>query len=321
MSDILSLKNVSFSYGNNNVLTDFSLSVEEGSFTTLLGASGSGKTTILKIMAGFLSPTKGSVILNGKDVTKIPVEKRNIGFVFQDYALFPHLTVKENLLFGFSHSERKNQKENLEETVKSLNIENLLSRYPHELSGGQQQRVALGRSLMLKPKIILMDEPLSSLDAKLRLHVREELLEIQKQIGITTVYVTHDQEEAFSLSSKIAVLHQGNLVQYDTPRNVYYYPNSKTSAELSGMTNYIKSGKDVVMVRPEWIEFSDKFTKNEKNQIQGRMISSSFLGSVTRCRIETAECEGGILTVDSHCSNIPKTDSKVYLVYKTPDFC
>lgn len=299
--DILVLENISFSYGENEILSDFSLSVSSGSFTTLLGPSGCGKTTLLRIIAGFLKPQKGKIIVNGIDITQVPVEERRIGFVFQDYALFPHMTVRENLLFGFKGKEKKDHMTDLTETAASLDISNLLDRYPHELSGGQQQRVALGRTLMLKPRIILMDEPLSSLDAGLRLKVREELLEIQKKIGITTIYVTHDQEEALSLSDRIAVINKGKLLQYDSPENIYFNPSDRDAAAFTGIVNILSLNGKEVMVRPEWMKFCDpsKTTDNNESVIEGEIISSVFLGAINRYKVSCLHAEGGVITVDS----------------------
>ena len=198
---ILELQNISFSYKQTPVISNFNLNVEQGEFCTLLGSSGCGKTTILRLISGFLEPQTGTIKINGQIQNGILPNKRKIGMVFQDYALFPHLTVEENLLYGLKL--QKDFKKNLHlnnqlvlQTAQSLGIENLLNRFPSELSGGQQQRVALGRSLVLQPQILLMDEPLSSLDTKLRIKVRDELKEIQQNLKITTIYVTHDQEEA-----------------------------------------------------------------------------------------------------------------------------
>lgn len=299
-NEILKIENITFAYKENEVLSDFSLAIEKGSFTTLLGPSGCGKTTLLRLMAGFLKPASGKIYINGKDVTKTSVEERKIGFVFQDYALFPHMTVRENLLFGV---KGKNP-ESLEEICSSLDIGNLLERYPHELSGGQQQRVALGRTLMLKPEIILMDEPLSSLDAGLRIKVREELLEIQKKIGITTVYVTHDREEALSLSTKVAVINEGKLLQYDSPREVYFHPSDAVTASFTGLANFVEVDGSVQMIRPEWISFDDR---GDRPLCSGTVISSSFLGNIIRYKVSCEKAQGGMLTADiSACSPLIK---------------
>ncbi|MBP3608260.1 MAG: ABC transporter ATP-binding protein, partial [Treponema sp.] len=184
----LSFENITFSFGKNIIVSDFSLDVKKGSFTTLLGPSGCGKTTLLRLVSGFLEPSEGSIKIDGINQNKLPPEAREIGMVFQDYALFPHMTVEKNLFYGLGiKNNKKEDKEKnialIHKTARVLGIYNLLDRFPHELSGGQQQRVALGRAIVLEPKILLMDEPLSSLDAKLRTQVREELQEIQKNLG------------------------------------------------------------------------------------------------------------------------------------------
>lgn len=313
----LTFKNVSFSFGNTRTIDDFFLEVKSGSFTTLLGPSGCGKTTLLKIVSGFLTPDSGSILIDGADCTFVPPEKRQIGMVFQDYALFPHMTVQKNLLYGLEIKNKNSKEENfakIHKTARILGIANLLERFPHELSGGQQQRVALGRALVLEPKILLMDEPLSSLDAKLRTQVREELKDVQSQIGITTLYVTHDQEEALSLSDTIAVLKAGKLQQVGTPRQIYFEPANDFVADAVGRANFIKltdlnefeidnpSLKEAktLTVRPEWflkINAGEKETKNCLT-VSGTVVSTAFLGQTTRYRIRLDNGTSQILTAD-----------------------
>lgn len=313
----LTFKNVSFSFGNTRTIDDFFLEVKSGSFTTLLGPSGCGKTTLLKIVSGFLTPDSGSILIDGADCTFVPPEKRQIGMVFQDYALFPHMTVQKNLLYGLEIKNKNSKEENfakIHKTARILGIANLLERFPHELSGGQQQRVALGRALVLEPKILLMDEPLSSLDAKLRTQVREELKDVQSQIGITTLYVTHDQEEALSLSDTIAVLKAGKLQQVGTPRQIYFEPANDFVADAVGRANFIKltdlnefeidnpSLKEAktLTVRPEWffkINAGEKETKNCLT-VSGTVVSTAFLGQTTRYRIRLNNETSQILTAD-----------------------
>ena len=304
----LSINNVSFKYKNIPVIKNFSLDVEEGSFTTLLGSSGCGKTTLLRLISGFLEPDEGTISINGKVMNGVLPNKRKVGMVFQDYALFPHLTVEQNLGYGLKLSkEPKYSKEQIKklvlESAESLGIQELLDRYPAELSGGQQQRVALGRALVLKPNLLLMDEPLSSLDTKLRIKVREELKEIQKNLGITTIYVTHDQEEALSLSNKIAVINQGTLVQYGTPMEVYFKPADKFVAELVGQSNFVtirnKNIEETFLVRPEWINL----TKNSIiiNKYKGIITAKEFFGSNTRFKVQiekTDNVPAQIITVN-----------------------
>ena len=237
--------------------------------------------------------------------------------VFQDYALFPHMTVQKNLLYGLEIKNKNSKEENfakIHKTARILGIANLLERFPHELSGGQQQRVALGRALVLEPKILLMDEPLSSLDAKLRTQVREELKDVQSQIGITTLYVTHDQEEALSLSDTIAVLKAGKLQQVGTPRQIYFEPANDFVADAVGRANFIKltdlnefeidnpSLKEAktLTVRPEWflkINAGEKETKNCLT-VSGTVVSTAFLGQTTRYRIRLNNETSQILTAD-----------------------
>lgn len=294
---LLSLRNISFSYGDKQILKNFSLEAEEGSFTTLLGASGSGKTTLLRLISGFLDMQEGEVYINGKLMNGVLPNKRRIGMVFQDYALFPHMTVKQNLYYGLkllkqSKEEKKLNEQTVNETAENLGLTSLMERYPWELSGGQQQRVALGRVLVLKPELLLMDEPLSSLDKNLRLKLREELKEIQKKLKITTIYVTHDQEEAFSLSDKIAVMNEGSLLQYGSPYDIYFNPQNRFTAEFSGSVNYI--GEKVV--RPEWIYVITETDGDVSSaDLRGRVIKKDFSGSFTRLEILS---EGKVIKAD-----------------------
>ena len=292
----LSIENLCFAYGKTRVIENFSLQVEEGSFTTLLGASGCGKTTLLRLISGFLEPDSGTIKIDGKIINGILPNKRKIGFVFQDYALFPHLTVEQNLFYGLNLKKRtketKSENKNLvAQTAENLGLLNLLNRFPSELSGGQQQRVALGRVLVLQPSLLLMDEPLSSLDTNLRLNVREELKEFLKKLKITTVYVTHDQEEALSLSDKIAVMKDGKLLQYGTPQQVYFEPKDSFTAEFVGQANFV-NGK---MFRPEWLKISKNSVVSA--DFTGTVIGSEFLGAFTRYKIQL-ENQNQIITAD-----------------------
>ncbi|MDR3138763.1 MAG: ABC transporter ATP-binding protein, partial [Treponema sp.] len=250
------LSSVVKNYGAFTAVDDFSLKVPRGSFTTLLGPSGCGKTTLLRIVAGFFEPDQGRVVLGGIDQRGIPPEKRSTGIVFQDYALFPHMTVEENLAYGLNlrKTPENLKKKEVAETAEMLGIGDLLRRYPGELSGGQQQRLALGRVIILKPRILLMDEPLSNLDAKLRLRVRDELKDIRRRLGITTLYVTHDQEEALSLSDQIAVMNRGRLEQLGAPEEIYNRPATAFAADFSGNANFIEWEGKKYLLRPEWLE-------------------------------------------------------------------
>ena len=298
----LQLKDISFSYKKNKTdektIQSFSLDVEKGSFTTLLGPSGCGKSTILRLISGFLEPHNGIIELNGINQKGIAPEKRKIGMVFQDYALFPHMTVRQNIQFGLRIKKSENIEEKILEVAKNLDLQNLLDRYPSELSGGQQQRVALARALVLNPQILLMDEPLSSLDTKLREKVREELRAIQQKLKITTVYVTHDQEEALSLSDKIAVLNEGKLMQYGTPRDLYFKPKNNFTADFVGRANFIEINGESYIIRPEWFELN----KSEKSgDITGNVQTVSFLGDKTRFVIKTDKVydKDAVLTISA----------------------
>lgn len=309
----LEIENVCFSYNQNKTINNISLSVEEGSFTTLLGPSGCGKTTLLKLLSGFLTPQEGNIFINNINQNELETSQREIGIVFQDYALFPHFTVKENLLYGLKIKNKKekvpskefykNAEGLIQQSARLLGLVGLLDRFPHELSGGQQQRVALGRALILKPKILLMDEPLSSLDAKLRNQVRDELKEIQKDFGITTIYVTHDQEEALYLSDKIAVMNHGQIQQIGSPEEIYFKPKNKFVADFVGKANFIEEENACFIVRPEWINLEKTESKNSENKI----ISKTFLGSTIRYKIGTNKTKNGILIVDKSSN-----DSEVF---------
>ena len=300
MTPKLELKDISFSFGNTLAIDKLSLTVEEGSFTTLLGPSGCGKTTLLRLISGFLEPKSGEILIDGVNQAGIEVNERKVGMVFQDYALFPHLSVAQNIAYGLKINKTPSRdiKEQVLEIASSLGIESLLSRFPNELSGGQQQRVALARSLVLKPKILLMDEPLSSLDTKLRTKVREELKEIQQRLKITTVYVTHDQEEALSLSTKIAVLNEGKLLQEGSPREIYFEPKNEFVADFVGKANMLKKGEKKLMIRPEWFETAPAPLAYEQGLVpagaillSGTILAEQFLGSKSRFVIQTSNTE------------------------------
>lgn len=306
----LCIENLTYSYKSKEkpAVLNFSLQVEKGSFTTLLGPSGCGKTTLLRCISGFLNPTEGSIYINGVNQNDVEPNKRKIGMVFQDYALFPHLSVEANIMYGLKvnntyvdsngkiikYSKRQLQ-EKVHDVTEILDLQDYLSRYPHELSGGQQQRVALARAIVLNPEVLLMDEPLSSLDTKLREKVRDELKEIQHKLGITTIYVTHDQEEALSLSDTIAIINNGTLQQIGSPRDVYYKPANAFVADFVGRANFLQLQGQSYMVRPEWLTEVTIDNDSKTDKIQGTVISSAFLGDKTRFRIQTEE---GIIIAD-----------------------
>ena len=291
----LSLEHISFSFGKTAAVHDVSLEVAAGSFTTLLGPSGCGKTTLLRLISGFLAPDAGTIKINGVDQSGIAPDRRKVGMVFQDYALFPHLTVEKNLLYGLRIQKKPDDEARalMHQTARLLGIAHLLERYPHELSGGQQQRVALGRALVLKPLVLLMDEPLSSLDAKLRALVRDELQDIQRDLGVTTMYVTHDQEEALSLSDCIAVINHGSLQQVGSPQEVYFSPRNAFVADFVGRANFIERGGTTQMIRPEWLAFV-----SAGGDLTGTVLSASFFGGSIRYRIQCDGVAGGVVIMD-----------------------
>ena len=244
---MIEFKNIQIKYGDFTAIDNLNLTVGDGEFFTFLGPSGCGKTTTLRALVGFLTPSAGQILVDGKDFVNVPVEKRGIGMVFQSYALFPTMTVYENLAFGLkvkkmsaSDIDRK-----VREVAKTIAIkDDQLVRNVSELSGGQQQRVALARDIVLEPKILCLDEPLSNLDAKLRISLRSELKRLQKNLGITTLYVTHDQEEALMLSDKIAVFNNGFVEQVGTPQEIYNHSKTEFVCDFIGDIN--KLGKSVV---------------------------------------------------------------------------
>lgn len=244
---MIEFKNVEIKYGNFTAFENLNLQIEDGEFFTFLGPSGCGKTTALRALVGFLNPTAGQIMLDGKDLVSVPVEKRGIGMVFQSYALFPTMTVYENLAFGLKVKKMSPSEidKKVREVAKTIAIKDeQLVRNVSELSGGQQQRVALARAIVLEPKILCLDEPLSNLDAKLRVSLRSELKRLQKNLGITTLYVTHDQEEALMLSDKIAVFNNGCVEQVGTPQEIYDYSNTEFVCDFIGDIN--KLGTKVV---------------------------------------------------------------------------
>jgi len=233
--------NIKKSYGAVVALQDISLDIPSGSFFTLLGPSGCGKTTLLRTIAGFHQQDQGSLLVDGEPLDHIPVHKRNIGMVFQDYAIFPHLTVGKNVAFGLKqHRVPKHEaRDRISTILRLVQLENLENRMPHELSGGQQQRVGLARALVTNPKVLLMDEPLSNLDAQLRIDLRRELRSLQQSLGITTIYVTHDQEEALEMSDYVCVMHNGIIQQSDAPWGIYHQPANQFVASFVGSNNFL----------------------------------------------------------------------------------
>src|SRR6266851_48069 len=229
-------------FGPISVVQNFALAVERGEFVSFLGPSGCGKTTTLRMVAGFEQPSAGTIRINGKEVTGLRPNQRNVGMVFQSYALFPNMTVAENVGFGLKVAKRPASEISgrVEEMLRLIKLPTLAERYPYQLSGGQQQRVALARALAIKPQVLLLDEPLSALDAKIRVSLRQEIRTVQRTLGITTIYVTHDQEEALSMSDRIVVMNEGRVEQIGTPFEVYNYPRTRFVASFVGTLNILR---------------------------------------------------------------------------------
>ncbi|NDV99947.1 ABC transporter ATP-binding protein [Salipiger sp. PrR002] len=253
MSDaFVQLSDLTLSYGKSVAVPNLDLSIREGELIALLGPSGCGKTTTMRAIAGLLSPTGGSITIDGRDVTRVPANKRGIGLVFQSYALFPHLTAYENVAFGLRLQKLPEAeiKQRTEEGLATVGLTGFEKRKPAEMSGGQQQRVALARSLVMRPKVLLLDEPLSNLDARLRLEMRTELQRVQKETGITMVFVTHDQAEALALADRIVLMKDGKIEQLGTPSDLYARPQTAFAAEFMGFENIFKvEGEEIVTTK------------------------------------------------------------------------
>jgi hypothetical protein len=301
----LQLKNLYKKYQNNTVVNNFNIDVEKGELISILGPSGCGKTTTLRMIAGFIAPTSGEIFLSEEKITDYPPEIRPVSTVFQNYALFPHLTAYENIEYGLRYPlkvgkklDKKEKKERTQKMINLVNLKGLENRRIDQLSGGQQQRVALARSLVLEPKVLLLDEPLSNIDTKLRETVRNEIRKIQKELGITMIFVTHDQEEAMSISDRIIVMNEGNIEQIGTPREIYTFPETVFVAEFIGKANIMEINKKSFIVRPENVNISYNEKDNEKINNsrekdvisgEGKIIGKEYQGSLTSYEIEVTD--------------------------------
>jgi molybdate/tungstate transport system ATP-binding protein len=312
---MITIDNVSHEWGEFS-LKKITLSVNKGEYFVILGPTGAGKTLILETIAGFYMPREGHILLDGKDVTDLPPEKRNIGLVYQDYSLFPHMTVEENIAFGLKMRRipKKEVETKVQSTMDSVDITHLKTRFPSTLSGGEQQRVAVARALVIDPDILLLDEPLSALDPRTRESLREELKRIHKVRGMTTIHVTHDQTEALALADQIAVILKGEVIQVDTSFKVFNEPVNERIAIFVGMENVIKgkivSNEDGValvetgkfqihalsnlikgevngFIRPENIILSEvRLKSSARNSIRGKITSITQLGATFRIRMD-----------------------------------
>ena len=344
---ILELRNISKQFGNTEVLNDIGISVQKGEFITLLGPSGCGKTTTLRIIAGLEAPDSGEVILRGRDVTQLPPDKRDVNTVFQSYALFPHMTVAENI--GYSLKIRGVSREKIRtavgEALKLVQLQGLEKRRPSELSGGQKQRVAIARALINRPSVLLLDEPLGALDLQLRRRMQTELKALQKQLNLTFIYITHDQEEALNMSDRIAVMRDGSFQQVGTPAEVYDRPKTSYVAEFVGEANLLKGrvrevkedhlvldcaggcarclsldrpwkpGDPVTLaLRSESVEFTEG---SGACGIPATVREKSFAGGMLRIRLELRD--GSSLTASRHGINLPLQLGQKIQVYWSPE--
>ncbi|GAA1374515.1 ABC transporter ATP-binding protein [Peribacillus frigoritolerans] len=258
-------------FGANVVLNGIDLEVKQGELLTLLGPSGCGKSTTLNLIAGFLDPDRGEVHIKGNNVTKVPPYKRDLGMVFQTYSLFPHMTVYENLSFGLKLRKvgKAEQKKKISKALELVKMSGLENRYPRELSGGQRQRVAISRALVVEPELLLLDEPLSNLDAKLRHELRAEIKRLQKEIGVTTIFVTHDQEEALSMSDRVVVMNAGKIEQISTPTEIYNHPKTEFVFQFIGKSNCFEGNVSAVDKRKIAVKIGSDITHVDTNNVMG----------------------------------------------------
>jgi putative spermidine/putrescine transport system ATP-binding protein len=344
----LKIENLSKNYGALAVVDDVSMDVARGEFLTLLGPSGSGKTTLLMMLAGFIRPSSGSIQINDRQLVGLPPEKRNFGLVLQGYALFPHMTVAENV--GFSLKIRGRSKAEVEQAVRrsldTVQLSHLWDRFPKQLSGGQQQRVAIARAIIFQPDLLLLDEPLSALDKKLRMEVQSELRDLNRRLEMTFICVTHDQEEALSLSDTVAILKSGRIEQVDTPRGLYTKPQSRFIAEFLGRSNFLKGevigsnrdgvsyrlgntilhqegsglpehGSITISIRPEEFKLSTSEDNLPQNRLRAVVKGLSYAGA--DCYIELALPDGGRVTVRTEATRNLASEQEAWIGWSPND--
>jgi putative spermidine/putrescine transport system ATP-binding protein len=335
----LEIDNVNKTFGKAVAVKDFNLQVEKGEFVSFLGPSGCGKTTTLRMVAGFETPTQGRILVEKKDITNKPPNQRNVGMVFQSYALFPNMTVAGNIGFGLKVAKKPAAeiKKRAEEMLELIHMPKYGERYPYQLSGGQQQRVALARALALSPEVLLLDEPLSALDAKIRVSLRSEIRAIQRELGITAIYVTHDQEEALSISDRIVVMHEGRIEQVGSPFEIYNFPKTAFVASFVGTLNTtdaevvdpakkilaidgfqletaenlegkVKGDKVKIAVRPERFNFIEQ--ERKANILDCQIENITFLGSVVRIQVLVSSNRFYMDTFNNPFLELPKIGSK-----------
>ncbi|AZO11622.1 MULTISPECIES: ABC transporter ATP-binding protein [unclassified Mesorhizobium] len=344
----LSIQHVRKSFGATTVVEDFNLDVAPGEFVSFLGPSGCGKTTVLRMVAGFEEPSAGKIVVAGKDITRLKPNQRNVGMVFQAYALFPNLTVAQNIGFGLKVAGMSKAAidARVAEMLDIIKLPQMADRYPYQLSGGQQQRIALARAIAPKPKLLLLDEPLSALDAKVRISLREEIRSIQKKLGITTIFVTHDQEEALSISDRIAVMYGGKAEQVGTPFEIYNRPATKFVANFVGTLNVLEgrvtdaaSGKVQVnaqevslkgklngskagdtlslALRPEAISLGRQ--PGHDTSLSGEIAEVHFLGSVIRVRVGIGGNTVSLDTFNNSSTPPPVVGAKADISFSSGD--
>jgi putative spermidine/putrescine transport system ATP-binding protein len=335
----LEINDVTKIFGQAVAVNNFNLQVDKGELVSFLGPSGCGKTTTLRMVAGFEIPTSGTIHINGEDVTNKPANHRNVGMVFQAYALFPNMTVAGNIGFGLriAKKPRKEIDQRVKELLTIIHMDAYGDRYPYQLSGGQQQRVALARALALRPQVLLLDEPLSALDAKIRVSLRAEIRSIQRQLGITAIYVTHDQEEALSLSDRVVVMNAGNMEQVGPPFEIYNFPNTEFVAQFVGLLNSTKAevvdpasnrlkldgqqvqtaeslenyhagDQVVVAIRPERLSFTTEGVK--PNVLDCTIENITFLGAVVRITIKIGQYNLYMDTFNNPFLELPRIGDK-----------
>lgn len=325
------IRNVTKTFGKARALDDVSITFENGGFFALLGPSGSGKTTLLRTIAGFSFPDSGSIRIGERNVERVPVEKRDIGMMFQSYALFPNMTVADNVGFGLRvrRVDTAEEKRRIAEVLDLVQLGDKSGRMPHQLSGGQRQRVALARAIVTNPKVLLLDEPLSALDKTLRVDMQIELKRIQREIGITTIFVTHDQEEALTLSDRIGILRDGQIVQAGAPREVYDRPNSAFAANFLGEANWLPEAVfDRVTlpgptpghhfaVRPEALRLSVERPATG-NALPARLDQRVFAGAMATCLVTVAGQSWKLIARDRDLPDLPG-DAQVWVSWDIAD--
>ena len=334
----LSISKVTKQFGDTVVVDDFNLDIEKGEFVSFLGPSGCGKTTTLRMVAGFEIPTSGKILLDGADITDKAPNQRNVGMIFQSYALFPNMTVAQNIGFGLRVRKEAEDvvRQRVEEMIKLINLEKHANKYPYQLSGGQQQRVSLARALAIHPQVLLLDEPLSALDAKIRISLRSEIRAIQKKLGITAIFVTHDQEEALSISDRIVVMNTGLMEQVGTPFEIYNFPKTRFVANFVGSLNTTdaevldpemglvsmdgvkfeaaegtdarkKGDKVKIAIRPERLSFASE--QKKANVVDATIENITFLGSVVRIQVKIGNTKFNMDTFNNPFLELPKIGS------------